>query len=131
MEKQSCKTYFVVWTDRDGTSAGHSRDEVGRALTEALGVTPEWHVNGFRIGLNEEYDVDVNNMIRVTLKDLLGKEEWIRDLQTRLGVKTSLEIVPYLVCGSEEPSQYLSLEDDVIEFLYRSHTAMDLDYYIL
>lgn len=83
------------------------------------------------MGLNEQYNVDVNEMIRLTLKNLLGKEDKIREMQKLFSVQTALEIVPYIVAESEEPTQLLSLDDDIIAFLYKSCTAHDLDYYII
>ena len=83
------------------------------------------------IGRNEVFDVDINVMLRVTLKDLLGKEKQLAALKERYGLTYYLERVPTLVANSEAPNQLLSLEPDIIEFLYTTQTIDDLDYYIV
>ncbi len=83
------------------------------------------------MGFNENYNVDVNEMLRVTLKDLFGKEEQIKKLKKEFSLSAILEIVPVIASNSNEPNQYLSLERDIIEFLYKSETDIDLDYYVV
>lgn len=142
----SCHTYFAVHFEinmeknaeyiRKGIECSpedlgiFNKNEVERFIKEQFGVTPVWERHTFHIGHNERYDVDVNNMVRVTLKDLLGKEEKLCELRERFGVETVLEIVPYISVDSEMPTQILSLDRDIIEFLYKSGTEVDLDYYV-
>lgn len=38
---------------------------------------------------------------------------------------------PYSVADSDKTDELLSLDDDIIEFLYKSGAKLDLDYYIL
>ena len=146
-ERHSCKTYFAVHFDFDmQKNAALIRErhdckpedigifnkcEVEEYIVDTFGVTPEWKRHHFVIGYNANYDVNVNQMIRVTLNNLFGKEDKIRELCEKFGVTTCLEIVPYIVEDSNEPTQILSLERDIINFLYNSGTEMDLDYYIL
>ncbi len=145
--EHSCRTYLGVRFDFDikknAAAQKEGRDclleeigifnkqEVERFIVDELGVTPEWKRHSFVIGFNDEYDIDVNKMLRVTLKELFGKEEKIKELCSRFGVTTALEIVPQIASDSKEPKQILSLDPDIIDFLYDSGTAMDLDYYVI
>ena len=86
--------------------------------------------NMIEIGLNKNYDVDINNMIRKTIFDLLGKEEEIKKYLKQNKIEEFLEIVPEIASKSNESKPILSLDEDIIEFLYKSGIRMDLDYYI-
>ena len=83
-----------------------------------------------RIGFNDTYDVNVNNMFRTTLKDLLGKEERLAELKSELGLDYYLVAVPEIAATGDEVHQILSLDADIVEFLYLSKTTHDLDYCI-
>ena len=122
MEKQSCRTYFKICP-----TVFMAND----VLIGLLGFPPESKNDEYVIGYNEQFDIDVNNMLRVTLKELFGKEEAIRKICKLCAGTAYLEIVPCLVHDSPEPSQILSLDPDIIEFLYKSGTRLDLDYYII
>lgn len=147
MEKHSCKTYLSVNFEFDRKKNAEllrlhrdctpeelgifNKEEVEDFITEKLGVTPKWRRHHFVIGYNEKYDVDVNEMLRVTLNGLFGKEDLIKELQQKFALTAVLEIVPYIAEESEEPKQYLTLERDIIDFLYKSGAEMDLDYYVI
>ena len=124
----SCKTYFSLTLPAE--SVFH-QNEVQAAIQEMLGVAPACRKRRFVIGYNETYDVDVNVMLRVTLKNLMGKEDEIKELCKRFSLTATLVVVPYIKYDSEEPKPYLSLERDIIGFLQRSDTAPDLDYYVV
>lgn len=144
--EHSCHTYFAVHFEIDMEKNAEyirngiectpedlgifNKNEVEKFIVEQFGVTPVWDRHTFFIGQNANYDVDVNKMIRITLKDLFGKEENLRELRKRFGVETMLEIVPYISVDCEKPTQILSLDRDIIEFLYKSGTEVDLDYYV-
>ena len=149
-EKHSCKTYLAVCFDIDIQKNAEllrerrdchyclpeeigifNKREVEEYIVGELGITPEWNRHHFVIGYNENYNIDVNEMIRVTLKDLFGKEDKINELCKNFGVTVVLEIVPYIITESDVPSQILSLDRDIIEFLYQSGVEMDLDYYFM
>ena len=146
MEKHSCKTYFAVKFNFDSQKNAeiikdrracapeeigiYNKDEVEKFITCEFGVKPEWRRHHFVLGLNEEYNSDVNEMIRVTLKNLFGKEDKIKEMQKKFSITCVLEIVPQISAASNEPHQYLSPDKDIINFLYNSDTAIDLDYYI-
>ena len=147
MENHTCKTYFTFQFGFDcqkniellhhGRDCApeqigiYNKDEVAQAIIDALDVTPVWHRHSFEIGRNEAYSVLVSDMVRVTIKNLKGKEQEIVDIKRRYNLTTCLVIVPYIVADSELPNQCLSLDDDIIDFLYKSGTSMDLDYYIV
>ena len=69
-------------------------------------------------------------MIRKTLKDLTSKTELLASLKKELNLEYYLVLVPEIYTGSEMPNQILSLESDIIEFLYLTKVEQDLDYYI-
>lgn len=82
-------------------------------------------------GLNEEYDVDINCMIRKTIKDIFGREDEFAALLREYNAKAYLVIVPYIVHASPLPAPILSLDNDIIAFLHRTGIGEDLDYYVL
>ena len=143
----SCTTYFAFQFEIDFAKNAellrhslecepeqigiYNKTEAEQAIVAALGVKPTFNRHYFEIGHNEAYSVYVSDMVRVTLKDLIGKEQAIVELKRRFNLSTCLEIVPYIAADSDEPNQCLSLDDDVIEFLYKTGTSMDLDYYII
>lgn len=147
MKKHSCTTSFVFQFDFDfkkNVELLHisrnckpeqigivNKDETEQAIAHALEVKPAFNRHHFVIGVNSDYNVYVSDMARVTLKDLFGKEEQIVELKKRFNLTTVLSIVPYIVKDSDEPNQCLSLDDDIIEFLYKTGTQMDLDYYVI
>ena len=57
-------------------------------------------------------------MIRRTIKELLGREELLLSIQQKYCAEIYLEVVPWIVANSDEPRQILSLEEDIIKFLY-------------
>ena len=145
--KHTCKTYFSVNFNVDTKLNAtllrecrnptlqqlgiFNKDEVEQFIVDNFHVTPGFCRHRFVLGYNEDYNVDVNEMLRVTLKDLLGKEQAIATLQQRFSVTTVLTIVPSIVADSAEPHQILSLNKDILDFLSKSGTAMDLDYYVV
>ena len=147
MEKHTCRTYFAIYfkfNEEKNLALLKERkeclpqdidifnkDQVERYIIDNFDVKPEWRRHHFVVGLNEEYDVDVNAMLRVTLKKLMGKESVIKGLCKLFDVSTSLVIVPRIASGSDMPNQMLSLDFDIISFLYESGTSMDLDYYVI
>ena len=146
METHSCKTYFAIGLEFDKRKNAAllkerrdclpeeigilNKDEVERAIVTRLSVTPVWRRHSFEIGLNETYCADVNEMIRVTLKDLFGKEERLKKLQEEFSASMVLEIVPCIESGSADPKPVLSLGQDIIAFLYESGAEVDIDYYV-
>ena len=145
-EKHSCKTYLAVRFEFDAQKNAEfvrakkfpapedigitNKTEVERKLT-SLGVEYAWKRHGFIVGLNSEYEVDINAMLRKTLSGLLGKEAELKRICRDYGVSLALVAVPQIAAESDEPKPYLSLADDIIAFLYKSGATTDLDYYIV
>ena len=69
-------------------------------------------------------------MIRASLGSLFQRPKEMKALKEKHRCRTMLTIVPYLE-DSEEPQQCLSLDKDIIEWLYLSDSEMDLDYYLV
>lgn len=86
--------------------------------------------NWLQIGKNENFNFNINVMIRKTIKDLIGKEEVLLQLKNKYKLKYYIERVPLITFEKSDTYQKLSLEDDIIEFMYKSKTSDDLDYHI-
>lgn len=146
MDKHTCATSFSLVLNYDDDKlhsldnlgrctfdeiGASDKDEISQAIVSALGVTPVYSFGRLVIGRNDDYQVYVSDMVRVTLRDLFGKEDIIVRLKKRFNLASYLLIVPYIATNSEDVNQCLSLDDDIIEFLYKTGTSMDLDYYII
>ena len=145
--EHSCKTYLSVNFDFDMQKdikllKEHkecmpeeigiiNKAEVEKFINEEFGIIPIWKRHCFVMGFNDKYEADVNEMLRVTLKDLFGKENKIRELQEKFSVDAVLEIVPQIATDSDKPYQLLSIADDVIDFLYKANVTHDMDYYVI
>ena len=81
------------------------------------------------LGGNANYEPYVSDMIRICLGSLFYRAKEIKELKSSFPVRTMLTIAPHLI-DNEEPQQCLSLDKDIIEWLYLSDSEMDLDYYL-
>ena len=124
MNKNSCRTYFRICGNVNSGEILNELELTDVRVTEKDGTTK------IAVGYNDSYAVDINDMLRVTLSELFGKEERLSELKSELGLDYYLVIVPELVAKSDEPHPILSLDSDIIEFLYLSKAEHDLDYYI-
>lgn len=134
MNKHKCRTYFRISGDFD------SKEILEKLGIEAYKIKNKGEINhkskriSFRdeitIGFNDKYDIDVNEMIRETIKALLPKKETLAEIYKKYSVDFYLVIVPEIYSDSDEPNQILSLDRDIIEFLYLTQTEIDLDYYV-
>ncbi|MGN0814729.1 MAG: hypothetical protein ACI4MH_05825 [Candidatus Coproplasma sp.] len=119
--KNQCKTYLRVTAD----------GQLEKICGQLSRIAPcKIEQGGIECGLNCEYDTDVNVMVRRTIKDLLGREQELKELQKTFSAQIWLVIAPQIVRDCEEPRQILSLEEDIIAFLYKSGVKPDLDYYV-
>lgn len=122
----SCRTYLRLCVDED-----HD----GKTTEQALDAfTKDWRRSRdgeYEIEENEVYDVDINNMIRKTVRAFVGREDEVKQLLKKLGAQLYLEVVPYIYADSESPRPILSPDADIIAFLYKSGIRFDLDYYIV
>lgn len=109
----------------------YTRDELAAVIESSFGVFPQWDRHRFEIGNCSSYDADVNVMIRTTLRGIIDKARRLGEICEHFGVTATLEVVPTIVGGSQEPSQCLSLDKDIIAFLYESGAEYDLDYYVI
>ncbi len=122
MKKHTCYTYFAVIGDIPAD-----------VLLSALSLREGQLKIGkgkITLGKCRTYSVNVNDMYRETLSPLFGKERILADLRDRYALSYYLVAVPEIAHDSEEPTPILSLEPDIVEFLYRSGTEHDLDYYV-
>ncbi|MBR2984551.1 MAG: hypothetical protein IKC60_03500 [Clostridia bacterium] len=83
------------------------------------------------MGRNEVYNVDLNVMVRETLKDLFEKEKILLELKRKYHLTYYLERVIHIYADTENNiNPILSLAPDIVAFLYKSDTEDDLDYYV-
>ena len=121
---QDCLTYFYV-----GYGDNFDMQDFCDCLNLSLDQINDNAKNrAFRVGSNREYDVNLNVMLRKTLKPLLGKENKLIALARKYGLTYSLVRVVYL--KADEINPILSLENDIIEFMCITQTEDDLDYYV-
>lgn len=120
----SVQTYLRLCTHGKYDPEKLLREEPGLAGMHPAGEDLETDVNN-------EYDADVNNMIRKTAGRYYGKEDSLKKMLERTGAGLYLVIVVRIAKDGEEPYPVLSLDDDVIGFLYKSGAKEDLDYYIV
>ena len=119
-----CKTYFAVFYN-DGFD---KKDFCETLLLDEVQLDT-FYKEKLIIGFNEKYEVDINDMIRKTIKPLLGKEDELDMLRRKYNLKYYLVLVPTIKVDGVHP--ILSLAPDIIEFLYLTGTEEDLDYYIV
>lgn len=84
--------------------------------------------NSFTLAYNDEYEPNVNAMLRKTLQGLFGRERELKRLRERFCKIITLEIFAVIIKESEEPKQILSLEEDITEFLHASGVELKLGY---
>ena len=121
-----CRTYFNIMSELP-----IDIDLISKELSISKNeITTTKHPNSIEIGNYREYDVDVNKMVRKTLTNLLGKEDILIELKEKYNFTYYLERVIEIDSKSEEPKPIMSLDNDIVEFLFKSKTIDDLDYYI-
>lgn len=123
-----CLTYFRV---HYGNKPFDMKD-----FCERLGLDYEYAKDygtdvTLHIGENYCFDVDINVMLRKSLKDLFGKEEILAELRREYCLEYYIERVPTIVANSEIPNQLFSLDADIIEFMYKTGAHDDFDYFVL
>ena len=117
-------TYFLVHYDPQNFSFEDFCNELDLDLEETKLHGTE---DDIYIGYHYDYKEDVNEMVRHTLKDLFGKEEKLLKLKNKYNLTYKLERVPTLF---KNRRINVSLSPDIIEFLYKTQTIDDLDYFI-
>lgn len=139
--KHTCHTFFGVWLDEDlyaerlsSCSEGEFKRLFDESLnTDLIEVALRNITDGFKrisdcfkCGVNDDYDADVNVMLRKTLKNLLGKEAMFKEIRERFCVSMTLEIFAVIAESSEEPKQRLSLDSDIKAFLDLSGVKLNV-----
>lgn len=123
-----CLTYLLIEYQPEAFDLKDFCDQLSLDFTQ----TQRFSADGFiELGRNELFDKDVNVMIRQTLKDLFGKEEILLALKDKYALSFTLERVPLLQTDESAPYQKLSLDEDVIRFMYLCKVKDDLDYHII
>lgn len=129
--KHTCYTYFFI-------SGVFNVEEI----TKRLNLVPmdKWSMDKFdengkryeesfwQFGLCENYNPQVFNMMRETIKPLLGKEEELKKIKEEYHVKMFLEVT--CAINEEEALPSFSPSPDVIDFLHDSGVEIDFDLYI-
>jgi len=152
-QPHACRTEFSVCLDSPEcfqmfnsklADPDISSEEMDRVLHEAMDIGlvhdaleelsdqfmhRSWE--NYRIGLNSNYNVDVNVMLKETLKELLGKEDRLKAIHDRYCACLTLHIEATISKDSDEPKQILSLDRDIIEFLHRTGTKLDFRYFVV
>lgn len=75
----------------------------------------------------DEYDSDLNVMLRKMLKDYFGKERQLKEISEKFCKAITLDVYSVSVKNSEEPKQNLLLDKDIVEFLDRSGVKLNID----
>ena len=120
-----CLTYFLVYSEEIINT-----NEIIKSLEIDESVISKITEQSIEIGRCEQYDVNINNMVRYTIKELLGKEETLLMLKEKHNLEYYLSKVMVVDDMCDEPTPILGLEADVIEFLYKTKTIDDIDYYV-
>ena len=122
-----CLTYFRVLFDE-----GFDLEDFCQQLGLDFEVLKDFcEEDWLEVGRNEVYNVDLNVMVRETLKDLFEKEKILLELKRKYHLTYYLERVIHIYADTENNiNPILSLAPDIVEFLYKSDTEDDLDYYV-
>ena len=129
--QNSCYTYFQI--------SGNFDPE---AVTELLALTPDkirkigdrlpsgkrTRCAVWEFGRCEEYDVEVENMMRKTVAPLLDKIDILNKIREENEVKFWLSIVPTVYPKNSSPT--LAPPLDIIDFCHATRTEIDIDLYI-
>lgn len=122
-----CLTYFRVLFDKD-----FDLEDFCQQLGLDFEVLKDFcEEDWLEVGRNEVYNVDLNVMVRETLKDLFEKEKILLELKRKYHLTYYLERVIHIYADTENNiNPILSLAPDIVAFLYKSDTEDDLDYYV-
>lgn len=123
----TCLTYFYVDTTK-------STNFDLQNFVSTLGITTQNYQlrdNGcIRIGTNDNYNVDINSMLRTTLSCIWNKAEELVVLAKQYNLTYYLIRVPHVYANSDAPKPLLSLDADIVAFLHQTGTHDDVDYYV-
>ena len=123
----SCYTYFAVIYSDDNFNLDEFIKNLG-LKDYTIKVFPSR--KKIEIGYNDKFNIDINFMLRETLKDLFGKETYLLEMKEKYNLEYYLERVLCLKKKTGLVHPILGLDNDIVEFLYKTKTIDDLDYYI-
>ena len=129
MEKRVCTTYLSVdWDTRKNSEPirKERKEEIERLIIDDIGMQPIWQQHQWILARQDHDLKNINEMLRKTLSGLFGKESAIKELQDRFQVQAVLRIVFYFDKNTDV--QELSLERDIIAFLYQANVIYELTY---
>lgn len=122
----NCEIYFyVILLNNEKILINNQIDEIINEF-KLMGCQIEISIYGLKINKNINYDVYVSNMINKVINNL--DKEKLNDLKNKYNLDYYLVIKPEI--NINDIKQCLSLDDNIIEFLYLTKTHLDLDYYL-
>ena len=122
----NCEIYFyVILLNNEKILINNQINEIINEF-KLIGCQVETSIYGLKINKNINYDVYVSNMINNVINKL--DKEKLNDLRNKYNLDYYLVIKPEIYIN--DIKQCLSLDDNIIEFLYLTKTHLDLDYYL-
>ena len=122
-----CLTYFLVEFEENSLNLKDFCEKLGLDYDNVAYFSTS---DSIELGRNECFDEDISVMIRETLGELIHKTDELSALRKKYSLKYTLERVPLILTRDGAPHQKLSLDDDIIEFMYKTKTRDDLDYFV-
>ena len=121
--EHKCRTYFCVKGEFDVDEFLQETELKADKIVRKGDINEKSKLvsklDEIKIGFNESYNVDINVMVRETLKDLVSKSERLVEFKNGGNLEYYLVLVPEIASSGKEPKQILSLESDILEFLYK------------
>lgn len=140
--KPVCNTHFTIWTlyeynceeyvrrlESEGDNFNddeYFNDNLIEEELETLSEEFRRRSTSFVYGDNDEYNEDVNVMLRKTLEGLMDKTEELKALQKRFCISMTLDVWATTVRGYDKP-QRLTLDKDIEEFLKNANVRFNLE----
>lgn len=134
--KNKCITYFKISGDFEPEKIIEILDIIPSKVIKKgekymmLNKERQHHYSILKFGYNDEYNVLVDEMIEKTIKELRTKIKELKDLKISYpDIAYTLEVVPEITLGSDEPNPYLSPTKEIMKFLVEIDAEYDIDYY--
>ena len=129
--KNSCYTYFHISGNFDPEKVTEllslAPDRI-RKIGDRLPSGKRTRCAIWEFGRCEEYDAEVENMMRKTVAPLLGKTDILNKIREENDVEFWLSIVPTVYPAN--PSPALAPPLDIIDFCHATRTEIDIDLYV-
>ena len=123
-------TYFLVEYNKKNFSFEDFCGQIGLDVQETKDNGAENEDDDIAyiyIGYNYDFNENLNVLFRESIKNLIGKEDILVKLKEKYNLKYTLERAPTV---SNNYRLDISLEEDIIAFLYKSQSKDDIDYFI-